>query len=173
MLIEDNTRLAALTETIWGAAVGEQDLLYLRLSHGIGGGLVVAGTLPRGPHGRSGEFGHVTVEPDGRPAGAAGPGAWRRWPRSRPYSTPTVPGLARLVGPWPLACRCPARPSERRCRSSAGPVPATRALGSARPREAGRRPVPPSVRRSCGTVGRRGLLPPASADRRPGARTPT
>ncbi|MGV9851398.1 ROK family protein [Streptomyces sp. NPDC003442] len=74
VLIDNNTRLAALAETIWGAAAGEQDVLYLRLSHGVGGGLVVAGALHRGAHGHSGEFGHITVEPDGAPCECGGTG---------------------------------------------------------------------------------------------------
>ncbi|MFE2187883.1 ROK family protein [Streptomyces sp. NPDC059455] len=74
VLIDNNTRLAALAETIWGAAAGEQDVLYLRLSHGVGGGLVVAGALHHGAHGYSGEFGHITVEPDGAPCECGGTG---------------------------------------------------------------------------------------------------
>jgi predicted NBD/HSP70 family sugar kinase len=65
VLIDSNTRLAALAETIWGAAGGERNVLYLRLSHGVGGGLVMAGMLHHGAQGRSGEFGHITVEADG------------------------------------------------------------------------------------------------------------
>ncbi|MGW7255856.1 ROK family transcriptional regulator [Streptomyces sp. NPDC054834] len=66
-LIDNNTRLATLAETIWGATAGEQNVLYLRLSHGVGGGLVMAGTLHRGAQGRSGMFGHITVDPGGAP----------------------------------------------------------------------------------------------------------
>jgi predicted NBD/HSP70 family sugar kinase len=73
-LIDNDTRLASLAETIWGAAAGEQNVLYLRLSYGVGGGLVMAGTLHRGAHGRSGMFGHITVEPDGAPCGCGGTG---------------------------------------------------------------------------------------------------
>ncbi|MEO3754571.1 ROK family protein [Streptomyces sp. B6B3] len=67
VLMDNNTRLAALAESIWGAAAGCQDVLYLRLSHGVGGGLVLGGSLHRGAHGVSGEFGHITVDPAGRP----------------------------------------------------------------------------------------------------------
>ncbi|MFG2793794.1 ROK family protein [Streptomyces sp. NPDC048419] len=67
VLIDNNTRLAALAETVWGAAAGEQNVLYLRLSHGVGGGLVMAGNVHRGAHGRSGMFGHISVDPDGAP----------------------------------------------------------------------------------------------------------
>lgn len=66
VLVDNNTRLAALAEATWGAAAGVQDVLYLRLSYGVGGGLVVGGTLHRGAHGLSGEFGHITAQPDGR-----------------------------------------------------------------------------------------------------------
>jgi len=74
VLIDNNTRLAALAETVWGAAAGEQNVLYLRLSHGVGGGLVMAGNVHRGAHGRSGMFGHISVDPDGAPChcGAVG-----------------------------------------------------------------------------------------------------
>ena len=65
VLIDNSTRLAAQAEAVWGAAAGEQNVLYLRLSHDVGGGLVIAGSLHRGAHGRSGMFGHITVDPDG------------------------------------------------------------------------------------------------------------
>ncbi|NUP68760.1 MAG: ROK family protein [Nonomuraea sp.] len=65
VLLDNNTRLAALAESIWGAAAGGQDVLYLRLSHGVGGGLVVGGSLHRGAYGLSGEFGHIRVDPAG------------------------------------------------------------------------------------------------------------
>jgi predicted NBD/HSP70 family sugar kinase len=74
VLVDNNTRLAALAESTWGAAAGDQDVLYLRLSHGVGGGLVVGGALHRGAYGLSGEFGHITVEPDGAPCGCGGEG---------------------------------------------------------------------------------------------------
>ncbi|MEV5749152.1 ROK family transcriptional regulator [Actinoallomurus sp. NPDC052308] len=63
VLVDNNTRLAALAESIWGAAADHQDVLYLRLSHGVGGGLVTGGSLHRGAYGLSGEFGHIPVHP--------------------------------------------------------------------------------------------------------------
>ncbi|MDI5972841.1 ROK family protein [Streptomyces sp. SL13] len=74
VLVDNNTRLAALAESTWGTAAGEQDVLYLRLSHGVGGGLVVGGALHRGAYGLSGEFGHITVDPDGGPCECGGTG---------------------------------------------------------------------------------------------------
>ncbi|MET8866867.1 ROK family protein [Nonomuraea sp. NPDC004580] len=74
VLLDNNTRLAALGEAIWGAAAGGQDVLYLRLSHGVGGGLVVGGSLHRGAYGLSGEFGHITVDPGGARCDCGGTG---------------------------------------------------------------------------------------------------
>ncbi|MEC3997645.1 ROK family transcriptional regulator [Actinacidiphila sp. DG2A-62] len=74
VLVDNNTRLAALAESVWGTATGAQDVLYLRLSHGVGGGLVVDGALHRGAHGLSGEFGHITAVPGGPPCECGGTG---------------------------------------------------------------------------------------------------
>jgi predicted NBD/HSP70 family sugar kinase len=64
VIVDNNTRLAALAEVIFGSSSVE-DLLYLRLSDGVGGGLVVGGRLVTGSSGLAGELGHVTVDPDG------------------------------------------------------------------------------------------------------------
>ncbi|MFI0240399.1 ROK family protein [Streptomyces sp. NPDC016845] len=74
VVLDNNTRLAALAEAVWGAAKDSSDVLYLRLSHGVGGGLVVGGALHRGRYGLSGEFGHITVDPAGRPCDCGGTG---------------------------------------------------------------------------------------------------
>ncbi|WNI26558.1 ROK family transcriptional regulator [Streptomyces sp. ITFR-16] len=74
VLLDNNTRLAALAEATWGAAAGSRDVLYLRLSHGVGGGLVVNGSLHRGVDGLAGEIGHITAEPGGAPCECGGAG---------------------------------------------------------------------------------------------------
>lgn len=61
VLVDNNTRFAALAEAIADGSEA-RDVLYVRLSHGIGGGLVVGGRLITGGRGVAGEFGHVTVE---------------------------------------------------------------------------------------------------------------
>ncbi|MFG1696201.1 ROK family protein [Nonomuraea sp. NPDC049309] len=105
VLLDNNTRLAALGEAIWGAAAGGQDVLYLRLSHGVGGGLVVGGSLHRGAYGLSGGLGHITVEPGGAPCGCGGTGCLEtvasinRRPRLRPDAQLVREGgLDRLSG---------------------------------------------------------------------------
>ncbi|WP_030899689.1 ROK family transcriptional regulator [Streptomyces sp. NRRL F-5126] len=66
VIVDNNTRLAALAEAISGPD-SVADLVYVRLSDGVGGGLVVGGQLVTGSAGLAGELGHVTVEPAGRP----------------------------------------------------------------------------------------------------------
>ncbi|MFG1669130.1 ROK family protein [Streptomyces sp. Y7] len=72
--IDNAARLAALAETVWGAARGQRDVLYLELSDPVGGALVSGGVLHRGAHGRSGEFGHITAEPGGAKCPCGGRG---------------------------------------------------------------------------------------------------
>ncbi|MFF8354853.1 ROK family protein [Streptomyces chartreusis] len=72
--IDNAARFAALAETVWGAAHGQRDVLYLELSDPVGGALVSGGVLHRGAHGRSGEFGHITAEPGGAKCPCGGRG---------------------------------------------------------------------------------------------------
>lgn len=51
-----------------GAGVGMDDLLAVFVGTGVGGGLVLNGSLVEGGRGMAGEIGHVTVVPNGRPS---------------------------------------------------------------------------------------------------------
>ncbi len=64
VMVDNNTRLAALAEAVSNPEA-VSDLVYVRLSDGVGGGLVVAGRLVTGARGFAGEFGHVTADPAG------------------------------------------------------------------------------------------------------------
>ncbi len=63
--IENDANLAALGEWRYGAAQGHHDVLYLTISTGIGGGVILADRLLRGAHGMAAELGHVTIWPEG------------------------------------------------------------------------------------------------------------
>ena len=60
-LIKD-ANAAALAEHRLGAGRGAHTMVYVTLSTGIGGGLIVNGKLFEGPDGTAGEVGHVTVD---------------------------------------------------------------------------------------------------------------
>ena len=49
----------------WFARKSQMDMAYLFLEYGVGGAVLMDGTLYRGKNGRSGEFGHICVEPGG------------------------------------------------------------------------------------------------------------
>ncbi|WP_242497459.1 ROK family transcriptional regulator [Nocardioides oleivorans] len=63
VLVDNNTRYAALAEAMTRSSTdgAPSELVYLRLSEGVGGGLVVAGRLVSGGLGAAGELGHVQV----------------------------------------------------------------------------------------------------------------
>ncbi|WP_211592303.1 MULTISPECIES: ROK family transcriptional regulator [unclassified Microbispora] len=59
--VDNNVRFAGLAEALHAQSDSVRDLIYLRLSDGVGGGLVVGGQLVRGSRGFAGELGHVTA----------------------------------------------------------------------------------------------------------------
>lgn len=67
VIVDNNVRFAALAEAAQGRPNRVRNLVYVRLSDGVGGGLVVDGRLVHGWARFAGEMGHVTVDPDGLP----------------------------------------------------------------------------------------------------------
>ncbi|MBI2976379.1 MAG: ROK family protein [Chloroflexi bacterium] len=61
----NDANLAALAEWKFGAGRGHNDLVYLTISTGIGGGVISSGRLVVGANGLAAEMGHVVVAPDG------------------------------------------------------------------------------------------------------------
>ena len=59
--LDNDANLAALGEWKFGAGRGHHDLLYLTISTGIGGGVIINDRLLHGYHGLAAELGHVTV----------------------------------------------------------------------------------------------------------------
>jgi len=66
---ENDADAAALAETLWGAGRGAARCIYITVSTGIGGGLVIDGRLYRGVDGAHPEFGHHMIDPSAVPAG--------------------------------------------------------------------------------------------------------
>ncbi len=59
--VTNDANAGALAEAKFGAGRGVDDLIYVMLSEGVGGGLILAGRLYEGSSGSSGELGHVVV----------------------------------------------------------------------------------------------------------------
>jgi glucokinase len=65
LALENDANLFALGEHWIGAGRGHDQMLGITLGTGVGGGLILNGSLWQGTAGTSGEVGHITVEPEG------------------------------------------------------------------------------------------------------------
>jgi predicted NBD/HSP70 family sugar kinase/biotin operon repressor len=63
--VDNDANLGALAEWTWGAAVGCANVAYLKVSTGIGAGLIFDGRQFRGAGGTAGEIGHTIIDPNG------------------------------------------------------------------------------------------------------------
>ncbi len=63
--INNDANLAALGEWTFGAGKGHSNLIYLTISTGIGGGIIIDNKLLSGVAGYAGEVGHMTINPQG------------------------------------------------------------------------------------------------------------
>ncbi len=63
--VDNDANAGTLGEWTFGAGKGVNDLLYVNIGTGIGGGIVSGGKLIRGWRNLAGEIGHMTVKPEG------------------------------------------------------------------------------------------------------------
>lgn len=87
--VDNDATCAAVSEWMFGAAKGVDNMVLVTLGTGIGGGLVMSGQLQRGRNGFAGEYGHMVVDPDGPPCPCGRRGCWERYASGS--------GLARLA----------------------------------------------------------------------------
>jgi len=112
VFVENDARAAALAEAHLGAGKGYRRVFYATVSTGIGGGIVIDGTVWHGAHGVAGEIGQTRL-PDGSvfEHTAAGPAVKRLFgiapeeipPRLKvgdPTARQALNHLTRLVGIW-------------------------------------------------------------------------
>jgi glucokinase len=64
-MLGNDANMAAIGEWHYGAGVGHHNLVYLTISTGIGGGVIMDDHLLVGEHGLATELGHVTIDPNG------------------------------------------------------------------------------------------------------------
>ena len=78
VLVGNDATLAALGEYRYGAGAGAHTLVYMTVSTGIGGGVVVEGQPLMGAYGMAGELGHMCVDLNGPPCQCGGSGCLER-----------------------------------------------------------------------------------------------
>lgn len=63
--VENDANLGALAEHRRGAGAGHSTMVFVKVSSGLGAGIIVGGELFRGAYGTAGEIGHLTIDEQG------------------------------------------------------------------------------------------------------------
>ncbi|MDT5261700.1 MAG: glucokinase [Acidobacteriota bacterium] len=63
--LDNDANAGAMGEYAAGAGRGSRNMFYVTIGTGIGGALILEGRLWRGASGFAGEFGHITIDPEG------------------------------------------------------------------------------------------------------------
>ena len=63
--IDNDANVASYAELHAGAAQGKRNVFIVTLGTGIGSGIIINGQIYRGAKGFAGEFGHMTIDPEG------------------------------------------------------------------------------------------------------------
>jgi len=79
VFLENDANAAGLGEKWMGAGRDVDNMAMVTLGTGIGGAIILNGKLFYGMNGMAGEFGHITVEPDGYPCGCGNHGCAERY----------------------------------------------------------------------------------------------
>ena len=111
--LDNDANVGALGEATFGAGAGVEVMAYLRLSAGIGAGLVIGGRPFRGARGVAGEIGHVLVDPEGPICRCGNRGCLETFAAPpalcellrRSHGPITVPGLLALAAEGDAGCR--------------------------------------------------------------------
>ncbi|WP_312060836.1 ROK family protein [Anaerotignum sp.] len=74
VMLDNDGNLGALAEVRMGVAMGLKNVIYMTVSTGCGGGIVVNGEVYRGSSSGAGEVGHMSIMPEGLkcPCGSVG-----------------------------------------------------------------------------------------------------
>lgn len=109
IFLDNDAKVHALGEQWLGAARGAREMALLTLGTGIGGAIVLDGKIFHGLHGMAGEFGHVTIEPEGVPCGCGNRGCAERYASAtaivrmahEAIAAGNAPGLAKAASAQP------------------------------------------------------------------------
>lgn len=77
--VENDGNAAAWGEFRHGAGADLDEFTMVTIGTGIGGGIIIDGSILRGAHGAAGEIGHLNVVVNGRPCGCGRNGCWEQY----------------------------------------------------------------------------------------------
>jgi glucokinase len=99
VLVDNDATAAMWAEARFGAASHVRDAVMITLGTGIGGGLLVHGSVHRGTNGMAGEFGHMQVVPDGLSCECGRRGCWEQYCSGRALTRAAAAAGSDLSGP--------------------------------------------------------------------------
>lgn len=76
LYVDNEASIGAFGETFFGIAHAKSNIVYVYAGVGLGGGLVMNGQMVPGATGFAGEFGHMTIEPEGLLCNCGNRGCW-------------------------------------------------------------------------------------------------
>src|SRR5690625_1054035 len=76
IIIENEANAGAYAEQKYGAGKNLSNIIYVSVGVGIGVGMILGGELYKGKSGFSGEFGHMTIETNGKKCSCGSQGCW-------------------------------------------------------------------------------------------------
>ena len=77
--VGNDANCAALGEAVAGGAMGAKDVVFVTLGTGVGGGIIIGGSLYTGYNGTAGEIGHMVIIAGGRACGCGRQGCWESY----------------------------------------------------------------------------------------------
>ncbi len=99
VLLENDGIAAAIGEWKHGAGKGLQSLVYVTVSTGIGGGVIVDGHVLHGRKGMAGHVGHQAIYPDGLRCSCGNAGCWEAYAAGPAFATRAGKALGKTVQP--------------------------------------------------------------------------
>ncbi|GAA4417050.1 ROK family protein [Actinokineospora soli] len=105
VVLEHDANAAAVGEHRHGALRGARVGLLVALGTGIGGALLLDGTVFRGAHGVAPELGHLRLVPNGRPCGCGKSGCWERYCSGTALAATALDLMATTPADAPLLSR--------------------------------------------------------------------
>lgn len=79
VIVDNDANAAAWAEYRYGAGRGSRVMVCVTLGTGIGGALIINGQMFRGRYGMAGEWGHMTLVPDGYWCPCGNRGCWEQY----------------------------------------------------------------------------------------------
>lgn len=112
VLVDNDANAAAWAEYRFGAGRDSKMMMMVNLGTGIGGALVLNGEVFRGAYGMAGEFGHMTIVPEGHWCPCGNRGCWEQYASGNSLTRdarelvakqgPSAAKLAKIAGGDPL-----------------------------------------------------------------------